>query len=98
MLSIISPTSSRKSVPPFASSSNPCFCCRASVKGALLVAEQLGFQELPGDGGAVHLQHRLSRRPESSWIQCAMSSFPVPLSPSIRTLVESLCATCSTMV
>ena len=95
---LISPTSSRNSVPPFANSRSPCFCWRASVKAPFSCPKSSDSSNSRGIAAQFTSSMGFSRRAESSWIQCAMSSFPVPLSPSMSTLVESLCATWSTIV
>ena len=51
----MSPTSSRNSVPPFASSKRPIFWAMAPGKRSLLVAEELAFQKARRNGGAVQL-------------------------------------------
>ena len=55
---LISPTSSRKSTPPAACSIRPGLAAAAPVKAPLLVAEQLGLQELLGQRGAVQRHER----------------------------------------
>ena len=66
---------------------------------ALLVAEQLGLDQLLGDRGAVDLHERAPRAgPSRAWIARATSSLPVPFSPWIRTrpVVGAAVAICST--
>ena len=63
---------------------------------ALLVAEQLGFDQLAGHGGAVQRDERAAlRRGLRSCSARAISSLPVPVSPRMQTRV-SLAATRST--
>ena len=54
----MSPTSSRKSVPPSASSNLPAARRHGAGEGPLLVAEQLALDELGGHGRAVELHER----------------------------------------
>jgi hypothetical protein len=63
-------------------------------EGALLVAEELAFQQVLGDGGAVDGDEALPLRLEAWCSPCASTSLPVPLSPSSST-VASLLATFS---
>ena len=56
---LMSPTSSRKIVPLWASSNLPICFSVAPVNEPLLVAEQLALDQLLGDRGAVHLDERL---------------------------------------
>ena len=53
MRGLISPISSRNSVPPEASSNLPVVLGDGAGEGAALVAEELGFDQVVGDGGAV---------------------------------------------
>ena len=53
-----SPTSSRNSVPPSASSKRPRRCCVRAGEGALLVAEELALDQLARHRGAVDLDQR----------------------------------------
>ena len=56
-------------------------------EGAAAVAEQLAFEQVAGDGGAVERDERLlPARSEKSWMARARISLPVPLSPVISTL------------
>ena len=86
----ISPISSRKRVPPWASSNWPSFFCMRVGEGAALVAEQLALEQGLGDGGAVERDERLAgARAAVVDRACAISSLPVPLSPVISTVVRS---------
>ncbi len=58
----MSPISSRKIVPPSAISNKPALARRRAGERAALVAEQLGLDQLLGDGGAVHLHEGLGRQ------------------------------------
>ena len=76
-----SPTSSRKSVPPWA-----CLTGRpgpfGAGEGALLVAEQGGFDESRRQGRAVDDDEVLTdARGVFSWMARAKSSFPCPSRP-----------------
>ena len=56
-------------------------------EGAAAVAEQLAFEQVARDGGAVEGDERLLRRGRrSAWMARARISLPVPLSPVMRTL------------
>ena len=61
-------------------------------EGALFMTEELTFQESQRNRRAVQLYERPMRRLLLVWMACAMSSLPVPVSPSMRT-VESVGAT-----
>ena len=52
---------------------------------ALDVAEQLAFEQALGQGPAVDADVRAGRRGLRSWMARAISSLPVPVSPTIRT-------------
>ena len=54
----MSPTSSRNSVPPLASSKRPIFCAMAPVNAPLLVSEELALEQAGRDRGAVQLDER----------------------------------------
>ena len=87
-LRLMSPTSSRKRVPPSARSKVPRFSAGGlgrSGAGSVAVAEELGFDVVLGDGGAVELDEGRSRRRDSACMARAMSSLPVPDSPKMRT-------------
>ena len=62
-------------------------------EGALLVAEELGLEELGGIAPQLTATNGRLRRGLRSWMACAVTSLPVPDSPRIRT-VESWTATC----
>ena len=75
----MSPTSSRKSVPPSASSKRPSLLLDRAGERALLVAEQLALEQRLGERGAVDLDERAVRALASGWwIARATSSLPVP--------------------
>ena len=52
------------------------------------MAEQLTLEQRLGKRGAVELDERLFRARMCIWIACATSSFPVPLSPVMRTVAR----------
>jgi hypothetical protein len=54
-------------------------------EGAALVAEQLGLEQVLGDGGAVDGDERAAARRLFSCTARASSSLPVPLAPSSMT-------------
>ena len=59
-------------------------------EGAALVPEELGLEEGLGDGAAVD-GHEGSVAPRApAWMARAISSLPVPLSPSMRTVASVL--------
>ena len=66
-------------------------------EGALLVAEQLGLEQVLLQRRAVHLHEVAAARSELWWIAPAISSLPVPVSPRMSTVVL-LFATFLTMV
>ena len=63
-----SPISSRKIVPPSASSKRPCRSATAPVKAPFLVAEQLAFDERRRQRGAVD-PHQRARMPAAALVQ-----------------------------
>ena len=84
----ISVISSRNSVPPWARSKYP-LCCRSAPvnepfscpKSSLSISWGDTAPQLSGRNGDFFLRLK-------SWIVCAASSFPVPLSPVISTVAE----------
>ena len=77
-----SPTSSRKSVPPSASSNAPVAGADAPVNAPFSWPKN----SLPDSDGTTVLQSRTTMPPlrgrgSSSWMSCATRSLPVPLSP-----------------
>jgi len=90
-----SPTSSRKMVPPCASSKRPTRRSMAPVK-APFTWPNSSLSTRPAEMAAQFtLTSGRCRRGLRSWIARAISSLPVPVSPRIRT-VELVCATLST--
>jgi hypothetical protein len=73
---------------------SPSFCARASVN-APSRAEQLALEQLARDRRAVDLDERLVVPRAHPMDEVREVSLPVPLSPSISTLVVSPRATCS---
>ena len=63
-------------------------------EGALFMAEQLAFQQIFRNGGAIDGDEIACRARLLRWMKRAITSLPVPLSPVMR-MVASLCATCS---
>ena len=81
-----SPISSRKSVPPSATSNLPARSRVAPVKAPGDVAEQLALGDRLGQRGAVDVDQRPRRaEPEAAWIWRATSSLPTPVSPVMST-------------
>jgi len=60
---------------------------RAGERAARM-SEELGFEQVRGDGTAVTATNAISRRRLAWWIARASSSLPVPDSPKIRTLAS----------
>ena len=58
----MSPISSRKIVPPWASAKRPSRVADRARERAAHVAEQLGLEQLLGDRAAVHRDERRSAR------------------------------------
>ena len=83
----ISPISSRKSVPLWASSNLPGCAGDGARKSPLLMAEKFALHQVLGDGGAVDLDEGFFRRGLLLWMALATSSLPVPVSPVIRMVV-----------
>jgi hypothetical protein len=83
-----SPTSSRKSVPPLATSKSPLRLVSAPVNEPLAVAEELALDEVLGQGAAVDRDEGVARPRLLSWRLRAISSLPVPVSPRIMTLAS----------
>ena len=86
-----SPISSRKMVPPAASSNAPARRVCGAGERALLVAEQLALEQVGRDRAAVDDDERLARARAGAWIASAACPLPVPVSPSSST-VASLAA------
>jgi len=91
----ISPTSSRKSVPPLASSRSPAFCARASVKAPFSWPKSSLSSSSRGMAAQLISRNGFTARGDWRWIKLAMICLPVPLSPVMSTDVESLPATFS---
>src|SRR2546427_1097306 len=88
----MSPISSRKTVPPSATSSLPRFWVDAAVKAPFSWPNSSDSRSSSDRATQfTGMNRRLWRRPQL-WIDRARRSLPVPLSPRSRT-VESLCAT-----
>ncbi len=82
----VSPTSSRKRVPPWATSKSPFFRCLASVKAPDSWPNSSVSSRVSVMAPQLKLTKGLSARGESAWMARATSSFPVPLSPVTRTV------------
>ena len=94
-IGLISPISSRSTVPPFPTSMSPSFCARASVKAPRSWPNSSVSSSSLGMAAQLISTNGWSWRALIRWIRLAKYSLPVPLSPSIRTLVVSPSATCS---
>ena len=90
----ISPTSSRKSVPRLAASNIPFLSATAPVNEPLAWPKSSLSSRFSGRAAQLMETNGLSRRGLREWIARAAISFPVPLSPVMRT-VESVVATFS---
>ena len=82
-------------MPPFASSIRPSFWARASVKAPFSWPNSSLSSSSLGIAAQLISTNGLSCRALMRWIRFAKYSLPVPLSPSISTLVVSPRATCS---
>ena len=81
----MSPISSRKSVPPSASSNFPCRRAAAPVKAPFSWPNSsLSIRE-SGRAAQFSATKGMPERPLRRWISRATSSFPVPLSPLMST-------------
>jgi len=91
----ISPISSRNSVPPSASSKRPSRRSAAPVKAPFSWPNSSLSSNVSGSAPTFTAMNGLLRRGLSLWIARATSSLPVPLSPSISTVLVTG-ASCST--
>jgi hypothetical protein len=90
MVGFISPISSRKQRAALGDLEAPLARGQRAGKGALLVAEQLAFEQLRRNGPAIDRgTNGRWRRGETSWIARAATSLPVPDSPRISTLLSN---------
>ncbi len=85
----ISPISSRKSVPSSASSNRPMRRSAAPVNAPFSWPNSSLSISDSGSAPAFTAMNGFPRRGLSLWIACATSSFPVPLSPSMITVLET---------
>ena len=76
-------------MPPSAQLEQPLAAHHRAGEVALLVAiEQLALDQIRWHRAAVeHDEFPLRDRGDSEWIDCATTSLPVPVSPSITTVV-----------
>ena len=86
MRRLISPTSSRKSVPPCAMLQLAGLVAVGAGEAALHVPEELRFEQRFGQPRAVDRDERPVARLEWTWTVRAMRSLPTPLSPVIEHL------------
>ena len=96
-MGLISPISSRNSVPPLASSISPSFWARASVNAPFSWPNSSLSSSSLGIAAQLISTNGRSCRALMRWMRFAKYSLPVPLSPSISTVVVSPRATCSAM-
>ena len=82
----MSPISSSSSVPPSASSKRPLRSASAPVKAPRSWPKSSLSSTPSGSAAQLTLMKGFSRRGENSWISCAKSSLPEPLSPRSSTL------------
>ncbi len=80
-----SPTSSRNSVPPSAASNSPCRSDAAPVNAPRAWPNSSVSKRSSLSAAQLIAQNRRWRRNDPAWIALAISSFPVPLSPSTST-------------
>ena len=92
----IVPISSRKRVPPLATSNRPFFAAIAEVNAPFVWPNNVDSSRSPGTAPVLIATKLRSRRGLFRWIAFAMSSLPVPLSPWINT-VDRDGATCVTV-
>ena len=92
-----SPISSRKSVPPFASSKRPIFRPTAPVNAPRSWPKRSLSMSDAGMAAQFTLTSTASFRRLRAWMAWAISSLPVPVSP-VTSTVESVGATCSTLL
>ena len=92
---LISPISSRKRVPPSASSKRPGTRSVAPVKAPFSCPKSSASRRLSLREAQWTAMKGPSARGLRRWTACATSSFPVPLSPVTRTVVRAA-ATCRT--
>ena len=76
-----SPISSRKTVPPFASSKRPTRFCNAPVNDPFSCPKSSLSTSPAGSAAQFTVTSSASLRGLSRWISRAMSSLPVPVSP-----------------
>src|SRR5580704_7691493 len=93
----MSPISSKKSVPPSAIWNRPLVCAHAPVKAPLSWPNSSLSSKVLGIAAQLRDTKRCLRRGLASWIARAITSFPVPVSPWIKT-AESTGATLATSV
>ena len=85
----ISPISSRKSVPPSASSNRPSRRSAAPVNAPFSCPNSSLSSSVSGSAAQLTAMKALPRRGERSWSAFATSSLPVPDSPWISTVLET---------
>ena len=81
------PISSKKIVPPWATSNRPFLCDTAPVKAPLTWPNRVLSRSSLGIDPEFTVTNGPSLRFELLWIDLATSSLPVPLSPRIRMLL-----------
>jgi len=72
--------------PPFAASNRPNLCVTASVNAPSSCPNKFAFEQLRRNCSAVQLYKRTSPAPPCVRMARAISSFPVPVSSSMRTV------------
>ena len=92
MASGISPISSRKMVPPCASSKRPLRWPTAPVNAPFSWPNSSLSSSVSGRAAQLTATNGLPRRGDASWMARATSSLPVPVSPKISTVLI-VCAT-----
>src|SRR5438132_273530 len=86
---LISPTSSRNSVPPAACSSRPARAATAPVKAPFSYPNSSDSSSASGRAAQLRATNGPSARRDPRWIRCATTSLPVPDSPLRSTVVSA---------
>ena len=87
VFALMSPTSSRKSVPPSACSKRPTRCLSAPVNAPFSWPKSSDSRRFSWSAAQFTFTKFRAARSELWWMAPAMSSLPVPVSPRMRTVV-----------
>jgi hypothetical protein len=88
VVGVMSPISSRKSVPPLACSKRPTRTRSAPVNAPRSCPKSSDSSSVSGSAAQLTLTKGPSARGEREWISPAITSFPVPVSPVISTVLR----------